>query len=151
MDKKTKYGIAALVVIVLLVGFTMFFPKGLLEKYVTQMEEQSAVQEEVVVEAPSYVEMETLSIPVIDQGTIKNTMFLTLQLDVAKEDFADVKRDLRKIRDIVLMDMHDYLPKHMHENPRPDLYVIKQHLAVVIGRASQGKVRDVVVKGSFNR
>lgn len=143
--------LAAALVIGGVLIFATTYKFGMLEELVNQMESAPAEPEVVEVIPPSYVEMDTLVVPVLKDGVIKNRVDVTVQLEVAQDDVSYVKQQMPIIRDTLLRDLHDFLPKHLNNRSTPDLFALKARLKKASAKVAGGKISDVVIKGAFNR
>jgi len=148
--KLVKFVIPGVVVVGLML-FVTTYKFGMLEAMIGDMEAPAEEVAVVAPAAPAYVEIDTLSIPILVNGEMVNRVDLTLQLDVAEADVALVKTQLPRIRDAYMTDLHEYLPKHMNGRKHPDLFVLKDHLVFISKKLAGGKINDVVIKGAFNR
>lgn len=101
----------------------------------------------------SYVEVETLQIPVItnDGGPVKQ-LFLELRLEVPLGRQVEMNEIMPRLQHAFIKDMHVFLPWHMRGRAVPDLAVVKQRLKLVSDKmVGPQLVNDVLIRAVVER
>ena len=87
---------------------------------------------------PRFVNMEVLVIPIIQGDRVFGTIQLQLQIETTVDREPALTKNLPKLRDIFIRDLHAYLPRLLRKKKELDTTAIKHRLEV-IGRRTIGK------------
>ena len=111
--------------------------------------------EEEVVETPvedlpaEYIDMQPLTIPLLQENGLAATVQITLKLEArGKENEALVKKNLPVIKDAFLQDMYSFLPRLLKDQERLDAYVLKRRFELIAGRTlkPEGTISGVLIQ-----
>lgn len=104
-----------------------------------------APQEEVVEpkfeDLPAqYVDMQPLTIPLLQENGLAATVQITLKLETRGKENKDlVKKNLPRITDAFLQDMYSFLPRLLKDQERLNAYVLKKRFELIAGKAMEPK------------
>ncbi|MBF0307015.1 MAG: hypothetical protein HQL41_15335 [Alphaproteobacteria bacterium] len=101
----------------------------------------------------SYVEMETLQIPVIsnDGGPIRQ-LFLELRIEVPLGRAPEMSEAMPRLQHAFIKDMHVFLPWHMRGREVPDLTLVKRRLKLVSDKVVGPQLAtDVLIRAVVER
>ncbi|MBF0168358.1 MAG: hypothetical protein HQL45_12085 [Alphaproteobacteria bacterium] len=100
----------------------------------------------------SFLDMESLSIPVFIIDQKPRQVFMTLRLEIQDGERRKVEAMMPRIRDNILTDLHKVLPDHLKNRKSTDLTLIKPRMVAAAAKAiGPGIVHDVLVVEIFER
>ena len=100
-------------------------------------------------EAPHFVTMDVLVIPVFQGEKVAATVQIQLKLEAASvENATEIARLLPRLNDAFLRDLYGFLPRHLRKEKRLDVALIKDRLQLAGDKvAGPGVIKSVLVQG----
>ncbi|MCR9219585.1 MAG: hypothetical protein NXI21_05100 [Alphaproteobacteria bacterium] len=114
--------------------------------------EEAAEAEPPPQDPPVFLELDSLTIPVIRSGSIVKYVLLKITLEVEDQGARDEVVDrMPRLKDAFLRDLHDYFASIPLDSP-VNVRTVKQRLQRVADRqAGPGVVKDVLIQGAFEK
>lgn len=114
--------------------------------------EEAAEAEPPPQDPPVFLELDSLTIPVIRSGSIARYVLLKITLEVEDQGARDEVVDrMPRLKDAFLRDLHDYFASIPLDSP-VNVRTVKQRLQRVADRqAGPGVVKDVLIQGAFEK
>ena len=99
-------------------------------------------------EAPNFVTMDVLVIPIFQGDKVAATVQIQLKLEVADVGSASkIVRLLPRLGDAFLRDLYGFIPRHLRKEERLDVALIKDRLQLVGDKvAGPGVIKNVLVQ-----
>lgn len=99
-------------------------------------------------EAPNFVTMDVLVIPIFQGDTVAATVQIQLKLEAADvESASEIVRLLPRLGDAFLRDLYGFIPRHLRKEERLDVALIKDRLQMVGDKvAGPGVIKSVLVQ-----
>lgn len=98
---------------------------------------------------PSFVDMDPLIINVFDGAKVAATVMVVVKLQtIGKENTAFVNKNLPRLSDAFLQDMHSFLPRLLkRDDSQIDVFVLKKRLKLIADRLyPDEQVNDVLIQ-----
>ncbi len=115
-----------------------FAPKG-------EIAEDTVVSDEPAI----FIDLEPLLINIFQDDQVATTIVIQVKLETRGNDNASyVNKQLPKITDKLLRDMHSFLPRVMKgENARVDVFVLKKRMKLMVDKLIPGRrIHDVLIQ-----
>jgi flagellar basal body-associated protein FliL len=101
---------------------------------------------------PVFVDMESISIPIFLVDKQPKQLFMTLRFEVDMDRRKVLQEKMPKVRDLILRDLHGFMPEHMRTRKAADLIVVKQRMMAVTEKIlGPGIVRNILISEVFER
>ncbi len=104
----------------------------------------------VVPDEPSiFIDLEPLVVNVFQDQSVATIVQVTVKLEtLGKENASYVNKQLPRITNALLQDLHSYLPRVLKEKgSRVDVFVLKKRMKVIVDRLyPEGQVHDVLIQ-----
>ncbi len=99
----------------------------------------------------SFMDMDTLVVPIIGQGRTKS-YYLDIRIELATADRTKAAQQKVRLHDAYLRDMYVFLPQHMKKNKTVHLPTVKARL-FQLAQQILGKdhVNDVLIQAAYER
>ena len=99
-------------------------------------------------EAPNFVTMDVLVIPIFQGDKVAATVQIQLKLEAADvESASKIVRLLPRLGDAFLRDLYGFIPRHLRKEERLDVALIKDRLQLVSDKvAGPGVIKSVLVQ-----
>ena len=99
-------------------------------------------------EAPNFVTMDVLVIPIFQGDKVAATVQIQLKLEAASvENQIEIARLLPRLNDAFLSDLYGFIPRHLRKEEGLDVALIKDRLQLVSDKvAGPGVIKSVLVQ-----
>ncbi len=120
----------------------------------TQLEqaEAEAKLETFDKEAPAFIELDPLVIPIVRKDRIAGSIQLQIQIETKNEYRLEMLRMLPRISDAFIRDLHGFIPRMLKTRDDLDLDIIRRRLVIIGERTvGQGQIDNVLVQSILER
>ncbi|MDD9876779.1 MAG: hypothetical protein OXR84_04985 [Magnetovibrio sp.] len=95
-----------------------------------------------------FVDMDPIMLPVLQGDRIAGLIQIQVKLETVGQDNAIyLKRNLTKVQDTFVRDLHGFMPRLLKKKERIDVLILKDRLKVIGDRLlGKGMIRDVLVQ-----
>lgn len=101
---------------------------------------------------PVFIDMESISIPVFLTDKAPKQLYMTLRFEVDMDKRETLQEKMPRVRDLILRDLHAFMPDHMRNRKSADLVVVKQRMMAATEKVvGPGIARNILISEVFER
>lgn len=101
---------------------------------------------------PIFLTLDPVVIPIFQGDKLTTNIQLTLQIEVARKDAAEMRKRMTKLKDALLRDLIGFVPRHLRDHKELDIDILGRRLMVIAERAvGKGLVDGVLIQGILDR
>lgn len=144
----TKFIVIAFAVVLMLTGATVSVMKWMQLGPFAEQTEEEAKQNNQARQQPIYVDMPPLIINIFNGENVGKTVQIQVKIEVmGSQNSGQVNRQLPRLTDAFVRDLHAFLPRIMQEEEKLDVFVIKKRLQIIADKVLEpGIVNDVLIQ-----
>ena len=111
-------------------------------------EDEVVEKEEPLPEAPHFLELDQLLIPIFSDDRVVTTIQVQVQLEITgMENLAKINRLKPRLSDAFLRDLHAFIPRLFHMKERLTVSILKQRMQMIGDKvAGPGIIDSVLVQ-----
>jgi len=114
--------------------------------------EKPMTPEERVKSLRRYISMEPLSISIFRGGAVATTIELKVQLETQAGNDLIIKKQLPRLKDALIRDLHSYFPRLLQKNKELDMADLTRRMFLICQRTlGKGLIKDLLIQSASNR